>query len=373
MSMVSVSQPWCAIVSAEKELAITVSVTAPPWQRWWAYVLYVLTLLGAIFGYVRFKTQAQLKRVQELDTLVTERTEQVREKNTQLEQTLDQLKSAQSELQEANEDLLAVLDGSDALRSALLAHYPCARVQRCLVHKERNLRGYLSKRHWAELARLFHLLRKVQGGEQAEAAAAAIRTFLERGLPVFGEIEFFARALVQLAAERNYRPRVIGITGTNGKTSVSHFLAGCLPQCAILGTEGNGFPGRLEPATHTTPDGLALHAWLARFRDARARHVAMEVSSHALHQQRTAGVRFDTAVFTNLGHDHLDYHRDLDDYAAAKAGLFASPGLRAAVLNADDPYSDRMAAALAPGGAISPFGNGLANVATYVTPLSSEA
>lgn len=79
----------------------------------------------------------------------------------------------------ASRDLLAVLDGSDALRSALLAHYPCARVQRCLVHKERNLRGYLSKRHWAELARLFHLLRKVQGGEQAEAAAAAIRTFLK--------------------------------------------------------------------------------------------------------------------------------------------------------------------------------------------------
>jgi putative transposase len=75
-------------------------------------------------------------------------------------------------------DLLAVLDGSNALRSALLAHYPSARVQRCLVHKERNLRGYLSKRHWTELARLFNQLRKVQGGEQAEAAAKDIRTFL---------------------------------------------------------------------------------------------------------------------------------------------------------------------------------------------------
>jgi transcriptional regulator with PAS, ATPase and Fis domain/ligand-binding sensor domain-containing protein len=94
----------------EKELAVAVSVTAPPWQRWWAYTLYVLTLAGAIFGYVRFKTQAQLKRVQELDTLVTQRTEQVREKNSQLEQTLAQLNMAQSELQEANEDLLAVLD-----------------------------------------------------------------------------------------------------------------------------------------------------------------------------------------------------------------------------------------------------------------------
>ncbi|GAB4359989.1 MAG: UDP-N-acetylmuramoyl-L-alanyl-D-glutamate--2,6-diaminopimelate ligase [Immundisolibacter sp.] len=150
--------------------------------------------------------------------------------------------------------------------------------------------------------------------------------------------------------------KVIGITGTNGKTSVSHFLARCLPRCAIVGTEGNGFPDRLTAASHTTPDPLALQALLAGFRDAGARQVAMEVSSHALHQQRTAGVQFDTAVFTNLGHDHLDYHRDLDDYAAAKARLFASPQLRAAVLNADDPVSDRMAAALAPGVRVLRYG-----------------
>lgn len=149
---------------------------------------------------------------------------------------------------------------------------------------------------------------------------------------------------------------VIGITGTNGKTSVSHFLGQCLPRCAIIGTEGNGFPGHLEAATHTTPDPLALQAWLARLRGEGARTVAVEVSSHALHQQRTAGVRFDTAVYTNLGHDHLDYHRDLDDYAAAKAGLFASPDLRAAVLNADDPYVQRMASALAPGVRVLRYG-----------------
>jgi UDP-N-acetylmuramoyl-L-alanyl-D-glutamate--2,6-diaminopimelate ligase len=142
---------------------------------------------------------------------------------------------------------------------------------------------------------------------------------------------------------------VIGITGTNGKTSVSHFLAQCLPRCGILGTEGNGFPGHLEPSSHTTPDALVLQSWLARLRDAGARAVAMEVSSHALHQQRTAGVQFDTAVYTNLAHDHLDSPRDLNDYAAAKTGLFANPGLRAAVLNADDVYGERMAAALAPG------------------------
>ncbi len=148
----------------------------------------------------------------------------------------------------------------------------------------------------------------------------------------------------------------IGITGTNGKTSCSHFLAQALPRCGILGTEGNGFPGRLEAATHTTPDALALQAWLARLRDDGARNVAMEVSSHAVHQQRIAGTHFDTAVFTNLGHDHLDYHRDFDDYAAAKASLFASPGLRAAVVNADDDYVDRITAALAPGVRLLTYG-----------------
>jgi UDP-N-acetylmuramoyl-L-alanyl-D-glutamate--2,6-diaminopimelate ligase len=200
-------------------------------------------------------------------------------------------------------------------------------------------------------------------GEQhlAQAiAAGAAAVLIDASLPLPAGLPVPVLTLPDLAArqgviagrfhgEPSQALKVVGITGTNGKTSVSHFLAACLPRCGIVGTEGNGFPGQLEPATHTTPDPLALQGWLARFREQRASHVAMEVSSHALHQQRTAGVRFDTAVFTNLGHDHLDYHRDLDDYAAAKAGLFASPGLRAAVLNADEPYSGRMAAALAPG------------------------
>ena len=119
----------------EKELAVGVSVMAPPWQRWWAYALYVLTLAGAIFGYVRFKTQAQLKRVRELDSLVTQRTEQVREKNSQLEQTLEKLNLAQSELQEANEDLLAVLD---QLRLGVLVAEPDGKVS-FLSQSARNL------------------------------------------------------------------------------------------------------------------------------------------------------------------------------------------------------------------------------------------
>ncbi len=203
---------------------------------------------------------------------------------------------------------------------------------------------------------------RTSGGRYLEQAIAAgvAAVLLDSSLPLPTDLSVPVLAVPDLAArqgliaarfygEPSQALAVIGITGTNGKTSVSHFLAQCLPHCGILGTEGNGFPGRLEPTRHTTPDALVLQSWLARLRGEGARTVAMEVSSHALHQQRTNGVRFDTAVYTNLGHDHLDYHRNLNDYAAAKAGLFASPGLRAAVLNADDGYCDRMAAALAPG------------------------
>ncbi|MCG3162325.1 MAG: Anaerobic nitric oxide reductase transcription regulator NorR [Acidobacteria bacterium] len=120
---------------SENELAVRVNVSAPPWLRWWAYALYVLTLAGAIFGYVRFKTRAQIKRVRELDSLVTQRTEQVREKNSQLEQTLGKLTLAQSELLEANDDLLAVLD---QLRLGVLVAEPDGTVS-FLSQTARNL------------------------------------------------------------------------------------------------------------------------------------------------------------------------------------------------------------------------------------------
>ncbi len=155
---------------------------------------------------------------------------------------------------------------------------------------------------------------------------------------------------------------VIGVTGTNGKTSVCHFLAQALDdpdaRCGLLGTVGNGFPDALRPATHTTPDVIALHAELARLRDAGASHVALEVSSHALDQERVSGVRFDTAVFTNLTHEHLDYHGDMHGYAAAKRRLFSQPGLRCAVLNVDDPHGAAWLEELAPGIEALGFGFG---------------
>ncbi|MEW5771008.1 MAG: UDP-N-acetylmuramoyl-L-alanyl-D-glutamate--2,6-diaminopimelate ligase [Pseudomonadota bacterium] len=131
-----------------------------------------------------------------------------------------------------------------------------------------------------------------------------------------------------------------GITGTNGKTSISHWLAQAFThlgrRTAAVGTLGNGFPGEMAGATHTTPDAVTLQGLLAQYRDAGAAGVAMEVSSHGLDQGRVAEVAFDVAVLTNLSRDHLDYHGSMEAYAAAKARLFHWPGLKAAVVNADD-------------------------------------
>ncbi|HHH45043.1 MAG TPA: UDP-N-acetylmuramoyl-L-alanyl-D-glutamate--2,6-diaminopimelate ligase [Gammaproteobacteria bacterium] len=143
---------------------------------------------------------------------------------------------------------------------------------------------------------------------------------------------------------------VIGVTGTDGKTSVSHFIAQALSTeqrpCGLLGTLGYGVYGALQTPTHTTPDAVRLHAEFAQLRDRGVRQVAMEVSSHALHQRRTAGVDFDTAILTHLSRDHLDYHGSIEAYAEAKRRLFASEGLDCAVLNVADGFGRGLAAEL---------------------------
>ena len=137
----------------------------------------------------------------------------------------------------------------------------------------------------------------------------------------------------------------VGVTGTNGKTSITQFAARALAAggrpCGVIGSLGAGLVGELRDLGHTTPDAVRLQEELAGFRDAGAAWAVMEVSSHALDQGRTGGVAFDTAVFTNIGRDHLDYHGDLDAYAAAKRRLLDWPGLGHAVLNLDDPVLDR--------------------------------
>ncbi len=135
---------------------------------------------------------------------------------------------------------------------------------------------------------------------------------------------------------------MMGVTGTNGKTSVSQWLAQCLNvnerKTAVLGTLGNGFLESLQQALNTTPDAIELQEYLAAYREQGADTVAMEVSSHGLAQGRVNGVLFDVALFTNLSRDHLDYHGDMANYGAAKARLFSMPGLKHAVVNLDDAF-----------------------------------
>jgi UDP-N-acetylmuramoyl-L-alanyl-D-glutamate--2,6-diaminopimelate ligase len=155
---------------------------------------------------------------------------------------------------------------------------------------------------------------------------------------------------------------VVGITGTNGKTSCGQFLAHALNSndhpCGIIGTLGNGLVGQLHAGTHTTPDAISVHRLLAELRDAGARSVAMEVSSHALDQGRVAGVTFGVALFTNLSRDHLDYHGDMATYAAAKQRLFHAADLRYAIVNGDDIFGREILANLRPGVTAVSYGLG---------------
>ena len=155
---------------------------------------------------------------------------------------------------------------------------------------------------------------------------------------------FFGRPSVDL--------RVAGFTGTNGKTTSAYLLAQAADlvgrRGVYLGTLGFGRPGALSDPGLTTPDVVSVHRHLAAARDSGARTMSLEVSSHALDQERVAAVRFDTGVFTNLTRDHLDYHGTLEAYGEAKARLFQMPGLQRAVVNVRDEFGARLAGTLDP-------------------------
>jgi UDP-N-acetylmuramoyl-L-alanyl-D-glutamate--2,6-diaminopimelate ligase len=146
--------------------------------------------------------------------------------------------------------------------------------------------------------------------------------------------------------------RVVGVTGTNGKTSTVQLLAQALDmlghRAATIGTLGAGLYGKLADGERTTPDAINVQRLLAEFRDAQASHVAMEVSSHALEQGRVGAVGFEVAAFTNLTRDHLDYHGSMQAYGDAKAKLFVWPSLKAAVINTDDAFGHELTTRLAP-------------------------
>jgi UDP-N-acetylmuramoyl-L-alanyl-D-glutamate--2,6-diaminopimelate ligase len=164
--------------------------------------------------------------------------------------------------------------------------------------------------------------------------------------------------VVGLIAERfyGYPSRgmfMIGVTGTDGKTSCAHFIAQTMNsedrRCGVSGTLGNGLYGDLATASHTTPDALSMQQLLLSMQQKGARCVVSEVSSHAMDQGRVRGVNFDLAVLTNLSRDHLDYHGTVEAYAEAKRKLFYSEGLRYAVINADDAFGSALLDAIPPG------------------------
>ncbi len=141
---------------------------------------------------------------------------------------------------------------------------------------------------------------------------------------------------------------IIGVTGTDGKSSVTHLITQALSrlgeQVGSIGTLGYGMANHLEPITHTTPDAVTLQSYLYELRQKHCRYVIMEVSSHALEQYRVNGCQFDIAVLTNLGRDHLDYHGDMAQYAAAKEKLFTEFDLKKRVINADDEFGQNLSA-----------------------------
>ena len=138
---------------------------------------------------------------------------------------------------------------------------------------------------------------------------------------------------------------ITGVTGTNGKTTVSYLLAYAMHELkrnsAFIGTLGNGLFGQIEASKTTTPDPVKLHSLFSLWEN-QVDFVAMEVSSHALDQGRIEGTEFNTAVFTNLSRDHLDYHKTFDDYISAKFSLFKRKGLENAVINIGDPYGVKL-------------------------------
>ena len=136
---------------------------------------------------------------------------------------------------------------------------------------------------------------------------------------------------------------VIGITGTNGKTSCSQFIANTFQnlgyKCGMIGTLGAGLPDCLEETQLTTPDAVYSQKKLAEMASQNVEYVAMEASSVGLHQKRVEAIKFDTAIFTNLTRDHLDYHRTMSDYGESKKKLFKMSGLKSAILNLDDDFA----------------------------------
>lgn len=183
----------------------------------------------------------------------------------------------------------------------------------------------------------------------AEADTNEGQFVLKDEVPIIA-IHHLNQKLARLAANFYHHParslRIVGVTGTNGKTSCSHFIASALQKlpivCGVIGTLGNGIVGQIQPGNMTTPDAVALQGVFASLLQQGAQAVAMEVSSHSIDQGRINEVPFEVAVFTNLTQDHLDYHGSMENYGATKRRLFENAALPHAVINADDAFGLEM-------------------------------
>ncbi|MBE9562740.1 MAG: UDP-N-acetylmuramoyl-L-alanyl-D-glutamate--2,6-diaminopimelate ligase [Proteobacteria bacterium] len=162
-----------------------------------------------------------------------------------------------------------------------------------------------------------------------------------------------SKSVGEIAAKFYHNPSqnmsVIGVTGTNGKTSITYAIAHILQSyapCGLFGTLGYGIYGNLQTASHTTPHAIFLQALFAKLKQQQVSQAVMEVSSHALAQGRVNGVNFETAVLTNLSRDHLDYHKTMTAYSDAKRVLFAMPNLKNIIVNYDDEFGRSILAEL---------------------------
>jgi UDP-N-acetylmuramoyl-L-alanyl-D-glutamate--2,6-diaminopimelate ligase len=199
-----------------------------------------------------------------------------------------------------------------------------------------------------------HIAEAVARGARVVVASEALNVPGAVVLPSRTPRRLLGLAAARLAGDPSRELTLVGVTGTNGKTTTTYLLeaiwqaAGLRP--GVVGTVTYRFAGKSQPAPLTTPEAPVLQALLAEMRVAGTSHVALEVSSHALAQDRVAGCRFDAAVFTNLSRDHLDFHGDTETYYAAKARLFleclptSGKSDPVAVVNVDDPAGARLAA-----------------------------
>ncbi|MEI7839990.1 MAG: UDP-N-acetylmuramoyl-L-alanyl-D-glutamate--2,6-diaminopimelate ligase [Methylococcaceae bacterium] len=182
--------------------------------------------------------------------------------------------------------------------------------------------------------------------EQAELADEMLTDLNVLKIPVADLAEKLGEIAARFYGEPSHKINVIGITGTNGKTSCSQFLAQALENSGVIGTIGWGKVGELKQTLNTTPDALAVQKMLATLKNEGCENIAMEVSSHGLAQSRVNGVQFKGAIFTNFSRDHLDYHGTMAAYLETKLKLFDAPQLEFAVINLDDEVSEQIIAAI---------------------------